>query len=152
MKTETKSSAHSGAATGLAVTPGLPFRVFEMNDCDWHVARSLEEAKESYLGQVCNDDENVREARELTEAELDKLHYWDSESRDPMDFDHWRCECGAKADGNCRWNGKAYEHHHGYPVGHVVMKNISRRTFREELAKRIAEGLKAPEMFATTEW
>lgn len=145
-------TTEAATAAGLSVSAGSPFRVFEMNDCDWHVARSLEEAKASYLGQVCDDDENVREARELTEAELDKLTYWDSESRDPESFEHWRCECGAQADGNCRWNGQAYEHHHGYPAGHVVMKNISRRTFREELAKRIADGLDKPESFATTEF
>jgi protein gp37 len=31
----------------------------------------------------------------------------------------WRCECGAWPDDTWRWNGERWEHHHGYPIGHV---------------------------------
>ena len=39
------------------------------------------------------------------------------------DARHWACiECGEKADPNSskwRWSGDCWEHHHGYPIGHV---------------------------------
>lgn len=67
-------------------TPGmtapLPWRVFRMDDCDWWVARSLEEAKASYQHQTGVDDESIEDARELTEQEMDKLHFVDVDDRE----------------------------------------------------------------------
>jgi hypothetical protein len=60
----------------------LPWRVYRMDDCDWWVARTLEEAKASYKHATGVDDERIENARELTEAELDKLHYFDTDDRD----------------------------------------------------------------------
>lgn len=41
------------------------------------------------------------------------------------DMENWVCpKCGERAnchfgDGNWRWTGTAWEHSHGYPIGHV---------------------------------
>jgi hypothetical protein len=61
-----------------AMTDPLPMRVFAMNDCDWWMARSLEEAKADYCHQTgSTESELCPEARELTDAELDRLRITD---------------------------------------------------------------------------
>ena len=82
-------------------------QIFKMNDYDWYAAESVEDAlkaMEADRGEDYGEDAPV----ELSEADLDRLKYFDED---------------------------------GIPV----------RTFREQLAKMIAEGEKFPCLFATTE-
>jgi hypothetical protein len=52
-----------------------PWKVFKVTDCDWWIARTLAEAIEDCKRQCGFDDSDFREARELTEGELDRLTY-----------------------------------------------------------------------------
>jgi hypothetical protein len=102
------------------MTAPLPWRVFRLNDCDWWVARTLDEAKEdaarTWGFRYVEDAENVfEEPQELDDATLDRLHFIDTDERER-------------------------------PV------KTSRRTFRAELAQRVAAGLSKPELFACTEY
>ncbi len=126
-------------------------RVYEMNDCDWWAANSLEQARDDYSKFTKCETDDIADAYELSDEELETKFFWRSESRNIQDYDNWKCECGATADSNCRWNGKSYEHHNGYPVGHVEMKLVGRITFKERLRELIAEGVES-DMFATTEF
>lgn len=89
-------------------------KIFEINDCEWVAARSLEEAKTFYLEMVSGDTSVLDEGCpvELTELQLDRMTYSDDQG-DP---------------------------------------NASKRSFREELQKRIAAGVQFPEYFATSEF
>lgn len=132
-----------------------PWRVFKINDCDWWMACTLEQACDGYRDEYGVDGIDVNPddpPRVMTVEELDKLTFIDREKYDPMEPGQWECLCGCGerctlAD---RWSGHAYEHSHGYPAGHCETRNIHKRTFAEELARRIAAGPRV-ELFATTE-
>jgi hypothetical protein len=42
----------------------------------------------------------------------------------PIVFAHeWLCDCGKRANpmgADWRWAGTTWEHHHGYPTGHIA--------------------------------
>jgi len=54
-------------------------KIFEMNDCDWVVAESLEQSKLAYLKDYSDD---VEDARELTDSELDTLIFTDRDENE----------------------------------------------------------------------
>lgn len=65
-----------------AITPkegSMSFRIYYMNDCEWWMASSAEEAQRDYLNE-CGyepEDEMIEEGcpRQLTEEELDKRRF-----------------------------------------------------------------------------
>lgn len=157
-----KAKSKSGAT--LPATSCSPWAVFALNDCDWWIATSLTEAivdalRNSYGMKVGDnptkeelrafDGAELSEPRQLTDEEMNRLQFVD-EGHNPQDPKQWKCECGAVGDCGCRWNGMEYEHHHGYPTGHVAMSCTTKRSFRDQLARRIAEGIESPGMFAST--
>jgi len=131
--------------------PCSPWRVFEMNDYDWMVARSPEEAANAYREITgCDYPEDGEEPIELGDKSLDRLQFAD-DGHNAKDWTQWVCECGAVGDANCRYVDGRYEHHHCYPMGHVAMTCTTKRSFRDELARRVAAGLSSPQFFASTE-
>lgn len=129
----------------------MDWKIFQMNEFDWWVARSMEEARESYQSETGADPELFEGARELNASEMANLTIKD-DGHNPLDWSQWQCECGAVGDSNCRWNGFAYEHPHPYPIGHVEMKCMTRRSYAEELERMIADGAVKVGLFATTEF
>lgn len=65
------------------MTEPLPWRVFMLNDYEWYMARSLDEAKATaaeqwgYTIEQCERDELFDEAEELDDAALDRLQFCD---------------------------------------------------------------------------
>jgi hypothetical protein len=103
----------------VAPTPAmdapLPWRVYRLNDCDWWVARTLEEAKADFIQTVGSDWGNeFEDAEELSEADMERLQFIDTDEDER-------------------------------PLG-------TKTSFRDELARRVAAGITAPEQFASTEY
>lgn len=96
-----------------AMTDPIPFRVYQLNDYEWWMARSLEDAIADWCSVTGCTTEDCDDARELTDAELDSFRFFDE---------------GVDESGN-----------------------TITRTFREELARRVAAGETEPQLFATTE-
>lgn len=130
-----------------------PWRVWVVNECDWWLGCTAEEVvKSARAAYALTDDDFLSEPQMLSLGALETLTFIDREKYDPMEPEQWECLCGCGerctlAD---RWNGHAYEHSHGYPAGHCETRNVHKRTFAEELARRIAAGPRV-ELFATTE-
>lgn len=62
------------------MSAALPFRVYRMNDSEWWMARSLDEAREAYHACYGTDEHDTADARELTDEELDRLTFTDDEA------------------------------------------------------------------------
>ena len=87
------------------------WHVYQLNECDWWVARSMEEAQADYAKE-CGAD--IEDPHELDDAEMGRRTFVDCD------------EDESEIDGG-------------------------RRSFREELERRVAAGLASPGPFASTE-
>jgi hypothetical protein len=80
----------------VAATPAmnapLPWRVYRMNDTDWFMARTIEEAMTEYVRQCGGPIEETCEGvRELTDEEMDRLQFifWlEGPEHPPRDHKH----------------------------------------------------------------
>lgn len=52
-------------------------KVFQMNDCDWWLAPSLDEAKADYIREMGASPEELEDAFELDDTALDRLNFTD---------------------------------------------------------------------------
>lgn len=74
-----------GALPLSAMADPLPWRVYRLNDCDWWVARTLDEAIADYRRE-CGVDVCIEGEHELTEQELDRLMYCDEDCKKRIPF------------------------------------------------------------------
>lgn len=134
----------------------LFMKIYQLNESESYVAESLEAAIAYAVEStgVARDEITDEHCHELTDEELDSHIFCDWEPGEESLARHYRCDCGAEVDLDCRWSEQknTWEHNHGNAEGFVPMKNVCRRTFREQLAKLIAEGLSSPEVFAASEF
>lgn len=87
MSTSDNAQGSSTELLTVQETPGmttpLPWRVFRINDCEWWVARTLDEAKSDYLRQTgCSEEEAFDDPHELDEATMDRLHFIDQDENE----------------------------------------------------------------------
>lgn len=125
------------------------WKIFKINDCDWYVARSLDEATAAALKDYDGDESMLEEPHELSETEMAEKQFRIGEE------DDWECSCGFRYNsqtdaGNpeVRFDGDRYEHSHGYPIGHIPMRRTI--SFTEQL-KRYVSGDPVVGLFASTE-
>lgn len=117
--TEHRSTDHDLLGDPMPETPpmteALPWRVFQLNDYEWWIARTLEEAIEDSMKQSGCPREEYEDAVEVSEEGLDRLRFIE----DPE----------------------------------LPKSKWIRRTFREELARRVASEFEPkPGLFACTEY
>ena len=65
-------------------TQRVPVKVFRLNDCDWYAGSSLQECIEHCVKETgfAREDAADSDARELTDAEMERLKFIDGEPGD----------------------------------------------------------------------
>jgi hypothetical protein len=135
-------------------------KVYRINDYEWWLANSLEEAIAD-VRQIYGKDfvhEQLDNPRECTNEEMDRLKYCDDGAMYGEDgsVERWECPlCHNKPrlTREWKWDGEKWEHDHAGRSEHVKLwmpcENTMVRTFREELQRTKDDG--KPRMFATSE-
>lgn len=117
----------AAASPAAALPDASPWRVFRVSDYEWYVARSPLEALQAAAYDWGCKDCPAEIGALLADLELEGLA---DEEPEEVDLDAHRF---TDVD------------EHDRPIGEP-------RTFREELAQRVRNGLDAPELFAASEW
>lgn len=121
------AAASPALAVRAATNPASPWRVFRVSEYEWYAARSPLEALAAAAADWGCKDAPAELGALLEDLEREGLA---DEAPEEADLDALRFTDVDEND--C-------------PVG-------SPRTFRDELAQRVAAGLDAPELFAAAEW
>jgi hypothetical protein len=66
----------------------LPWRIFQLDDYYWWVARTLEEACRTAKAEVDFGDDDLADARELEDEELGRLKFVDSDEDGNPEGEH----------------------------------------------------------------
>lgn len=106
-------------------TEERPWKIFMVNDCDWWVARDAHEAFEAAI--AWHIEQSIGGTREQILEEYSVF------PEDEIAEVEWS-----------QMFRKTYVDESG--------SEVVRRSFREELDRRVAAGLSAPELFASTEF
>ena|ERR1051326_5521787 len=136
-------------------------KIYRMNDCEWWLANSLEDAiasmKKSY-GRGFDANESLSDPRELRDEELDRLKFCDDGAMygQAGAIERWRCPvCNRepRLTSEWKWDGEKWEHDHTERFEHAKLwipcENTMVRTFREQLQRTKDDGI--ARMFATSE-
>lgn len=126
MKTDAELDKIAGRIHG-EVDMGMARPEFQRN-----ARERLRNYAKAEIGAVLDEIERRAEANMLKTGKLEGMHYAALKDlrvelgipRTPPfdDPSRWVCQCGQRANpasADWRWSGAVWQHHHGYPIGHV---------------------------------
>jgi len=143
-------------APALACCPDsnyAPIGVYQMNDCDWVAAHTMECAQEYYMEMVGSpkDKASAETLQHEREEFLDDPQELSLEAMEQLVFVDTEVSCEYCAAGTLMASKLGIQPRH--KVGaEAIPCEMPRRTFKEQLALIISQGEEIPCLFATTEY